>query len=84
MTNADAEQFRRWFDLIGLQRHLKVLGNFTRLWYRDGKAQYLADLPLTLKYVLAAADRHVEFTELAALLRRAIGARDVRVPALAS
>ena len=32
-----AEQFLRWFDLIGLQRHIKVLGIFARLWYRDGK-----------------------------------------------
>ncbi len=84
VTIADAVQFRRWFDLIGLQRHLKVLGNFSRLWYRDGKVQYLADLPLTLKYVFAVLDRHAEFNELAALLRRAIGARDIRVPAIAS
>jgi N-acetylmuramate 1-kinase len=83
VTQADSAQFRRWFDLIGLQRHLKILGNFCRLWYRDGKSQYLADLPLTLKYVLAAADRHAEFAELAALLRRAIGVRDIRMPALA-
>jgi aminoglycoside/choline kinase family phosphotransferase len=84
VTQADSAQFRRWFDLIGLQRHLKVLGNFSRLWYRDGKAQYLTDLPLTLKYVLAVVDRHTEFAELAQLLRRAIGARDIRVPAPAS
>jgi N-acetylmuramate 1-kinase len=84
MTIADATQFRRWFDLIGLQRHLKVLGNFSRLWYRDGKAQYLADMPLTLKYVLTVVDHHAEFAELAALLRRAIGARDIRMPAIAS
>jgi aminoglycoside/choline kinase family phosphotransferase len=84
VTLADSAQFRRWFDLTGLQRHLKVLGNFCRLWYRDGKAQYLTDLPLTLKYVLAVVDRHAEFAELAALLRRAIAARDIRVPAPAS
>ena len=84
VTTADGTQFRRWFDLIGLQRHLKVLGNFSRLWYRDGKAQYLADLPLTLKYVLAVVDHYAEFAELAALLRRAIGTRDIRMPAIAS
>ena len=84
MMSVDTAHFRRWFDLIGLQRHLKVLGNFTRLWYRDGKAQYLADLPLTLKYVFGVMDRHAEFCELAALLRRAIGTRDIRVPAIAS
>ena len=45
-TDVDAARFRRWFDLIGLQRHVKVLGIFCRLWYRDGKTQYLGDLPL--------------------------------------
>jgi N-acetylmuramate 1-kinase len=39
-------RFSRWFDLMGLQRHVKVLGIFCRLWYRDGKRQYLGDLPL--------------------------------------
>jgi aminoglycoside/choline kinase family phosphotransferase len=48
---ASAAQFLRWFDLIGVQRHVKVLGIFCRLWYRDGKAGYLADLPRTLDYV---------------------------------
>jgi len=43
------------FDLMGLQRHLKVLGIFSRLWYRDGKSAYLADLPLVLDYTLEAA-----------------------------
>ena len=80
VTQAGSVQFRHWFDLIGLQRHLKVLGNFCRLWYRDGKAQYLADLPLTLRYVLTAADRHAEFAGLANLLRRAIGSRDICAP----
>jgi len=50
-VGADDMQFLRWFDLIGVQRHLKVLGIFCRLWYRDGKAGYLADLPRTLAYV---------------------------------
>ena len=44
-------QFLRWFDLIGVQRHIKVLGIFCRLWYRDGKPGYLPDLPRTLAYV---------------------------------
>jgi aminoglycoside/choline kinase family phosphotransferase len=79
-TQAGGAQFRRWFDLMGLQRHLKVLGNFTRLWYRDGKPQYLTDLPLTLRYVLAAAERNAEFTELAVLLHRAVGTREIRAP----
>ena len=47
------EEFLRWFDHIGLQRHIKVLGIFARLWYRDGKAGFLADLPRVLDYTLA-------------------------------
>jgi N-acetylmuramate 1-kinase len=48
--NADAAQFLRGFDLVGLQRHIKVLGIFARLFYRDGKSQYLKDLPRVLAY----------------------------------
>jgi hypothetical protein len=47
---ADAAEFVRWFELMGLQRHIKVLGIFARLFYRDGKAQYLKDLPRVLDY----------------------------------
>jgi aminoglycoside/choline kinase family phosphotransferase len=53
-------QLLRWFDLIGMQRHLKVLGIFARLWYRDGKSGYLADLPRTLEYVRETARRYPE------------------------
>jgi aminoglycoside/choline kinase family phosphotransferase len=48
--DADAAAFMRWFDLTGLQRHIKVLGIFARLFYRDGKSQYLRDLPRVLAY----------------------------------
>jgi N-acetylmuramate 1-kinase len=54
----------RWFDLMGVQRHLKVLGIFARLNYRDGKTQYLRDLPLTLKYVLDACQSYDELQPL--------------------
>jgi aminoglycoside/choline kinase family phosphotransferase len=56
-------QFMRWFDLIGVQRHIKVLGIFARLWHRDGKIGYLADLPLTLEYVRDACRRYPELVE---------------------
>ena len=46
------EELVRWYDLTGLQRHLKVLGIFCRLNYRDGKPQYLADLALVAKYCI--------------------------------
>jgi aminoglycoside/choline kinase family phosphotransferase len=58
-------EFLRWFDLVGVQRHVKVLGIFARLWYRDGKSGYLADLPLTLDYVRDACRRYTEFGEFA-------------------
>jgi aminoglycoside/choline kinase family phosphotransferase len=53
-------EFIRAFDLCGLQRHLKVLGIFCRLYLRDNKARYLADLPLTLKYVLECSETYEE------------------------
>ena len=59
-------QFLRWFDLIGLQRHIKVLGIFARLCYRDGKCGYLADLPRTLDYVLDTAARYPELRDFSA------------------
>jgi len=56
-------QFMRWFDVIGVQRHIKVLGIFCRLWHRDGKIGYLDDLPLVLSYVLDACRRYPELVE---------------------
>jgi len=58
----------RWFDLMGVQRHLKVLGIFARLNYRDGKSQYLNDLPLTFKYIIDACERYDELKPLKLLL----------------
>jgi aminoglycoside/choline kinase family phosphotransferase len=63
-------QLVRWFDLIGVQRHLKVLGIFARLWYRDGKPGYLRDLPLTLRYVLTACAQYPELRGLGQFLER--------------
>lgn len=51
-TPVSDSQFLRWFDLMGLQRHIKVLGIFARLYLRDGKAGYLNDLPLVIRYTL--------------------------------
>ncbi|MGH8259974.1 MAG: aminoglycoside phosphotransferase family protein, partial [Steroidobacteraceae bacterium] len=68
---SDAELLR-WVDLIGVQRHLKVLGIFARLWYRDGKPGYLRDLPLTLHYVVEACAGHRELAELGRFLERRV------------
>lgn len=73
--------FLRAFDLMGLQRHIKVLGIFCRLWYRDGKAGYLMDLPLVWKYTRDVGLRYPETGPLIALLERAIGGRDLTLPA---
>lgn len=54
----ESHHLQRWFDMTGLQRHLKVLGIFCRLNYRDGKANYLNDLPLTLQYVFDVCERY--------------------------
>ena len=58
---------RRDFDLMGVQRHLKVAGIFARLWHRDRKAAYLGDVPLVLRYLLDVAARYPELEPLAAL-----------------
>jgi aminoglycoside/choline kinase family phosphotransferase len=54
VLNVGFDTFTRWFDLMGLQRHIKVLGVFSRLYLRDAKAGYLSDLPRVLAYVLEA------------------------------
>ena len=64
-------EFIRWFDLMGLQRHIKVLGIFARLFYRDGKSGYLKDLPRVLAYTREAAALYPETAEFARLHRRA-------------
>jgi hypothetical protein len=61
---ADEELIRR-FDLMGLQRHIKVLGIFARLFYRDGKPGYLEDLPRVLAYTREAAALYPETGEFA-------------------
>jgi aminoglycoside/choline kinase family phosphotransferase len=80
LTDAGEAEFARWFDLVGLQRHIKVLGIFCRLAYRDGKPGYLADLPLVWRYVREVGHRHEEIRPMIELLERAIGGRDITHP----
>jgi N-acetylmuramate 1-kinase len=70
--NAGREEFIRWFDLIGLQRHIKVLGIFARLFYRDGKPQYLHDLPRVLAYVRETASSYPETARFADFVAKRI------------
>jgi len=51
LLDVEAEQFIRWFNLMGIQRHLKAIGIFSRLKIRDGKIGYLKDIPRTLEYL---------------------------------
>jgi len=79
--SVDAARWQRWFDLMGLQRHIKVLGIFCRLWYRDGKRGYLSDLPRVWQYVRSVGAQHPEFAEFVALVEGKIGHRDLTQPA---
>ena len=65
-------EFLGWFDRMGLQRHLKVLGIFARLWYRDGKSGYLADLPRVLDYTLEVTGAVPELSDFDKFLRRRV------------
>ena len=78
-ADIDSKHFLRWFDLMGLQRHLKVLGIFCRLYYRDGKRGYLNDLSRVYDYVINVARRYPELSELVALLNTVVGPRDLGV-----
>ena len=65
---SDFGHFYRDFEWMGLQRHLKVLGIFARLFHRDGKDGYLKDIPLVLDYAIATANRYIELKPLARIL----------------
>ena len=65
LEGVDAASFLEWFDLMGVQRHLKAAGIFARLNHRDGKAGYLADIPRTLGYVVEVGKRRPLLASLA-------------------
>ena len=68
--DVEFDQFKQWFDLMGIQRHLKVLGIFSRLFYRDNKPRYLDDLPLVLDYFLKVSNSYPELRELRSFVTR--------------
>jgi aminoglycoside/choline kinase family phosphotransferase len=76
-ADVDAERFLRWFDLTGMHRHVRVLGQFYRLWYRDGKPGYLADVPRVYHYVVSVARSYPELADFAALIERHAQGRDL-------
>ena len=64
----DFAQFWRDYEWMGAQRQLKVLGIFARLFHRDGKSRYLADMPRVMAYLRRASARYGELRPLLALL----------------
>lgn len=66
---AGLEQFTRWFDFMGVQRHLKASGIFTRLWHRDGKSGFLKDVSRTLSYIVDLRDDYPELQPLIGLIQ---------------
>lgn len=62
------EQFIKWFDYMGVQRHIKVLGIFSRLFHRDGKPDYLNDLPLVWSYLVTVCQDYKELHPFRELL----------------
>jgi aminoglycoside/choline kinase family phosphotransferase len=69
LEHENEQQFLRWFHRMGIQRHLKVAGIFARLSHRDGKNNYLDDIPLTLKYLISALETDPDLAELCALVK---------------
>jgi aminoglycoside/choline kinase family phosphotransferase len=64
----DVDQFMRYFELMGVQRHLKAAGIFARLNHRDGKAAYMGDVPRTLGYIVELGSRYEALGFLAQLI----------------
>ena len=71
-SSVSEEQFRRYFELMGVQRHLKAAGIFARLNHRDGKPMYLEDIPRTLSYIVDLGGRYAELGFLVALIEERV------------
>ena len=76
----DIKQFMRWFDLMGVQRHLKASGIFARLYHRDGKPGYLPDIPRTLSYIVDLNEDYPELQGLIDLIQRQVLSSRVITP----
>ena len=67
------DEFYRWFEWMGVQRHLKVAGIFARLYYRDGKDKYRPEIPRFLNYLRRVSRRYNDLVPLYALLVELVG-----------
>lgn len=66
------DDLKKWFDLTGMQRHVKASGIFARLCHRDGKQSFLKDIPLTLQYIIDVGKQYPELVDFAALVEEKI------------
>ena len=81
LADVSQAQFLRDFDLMGLQRHLKVMGIFCRLSLRDNKSRYLADIPLVIQYFLEVSRQYPELGDFVEWFnRRALPVANQRLP----
>ncbi|WP_206483370.1 phosphotransferase [Thalassotalea sp. G2M2-11] len=71
----DRQLWQRWFDLMGLQRHIKASGIFARLFHRDKKPGYLADIPLTLSYIVEVSADYPQLCFLHHLVKNEVLAK---------
>ena len=71
-SRVDETQFRRFFELMGVQRHLKAAGIFCRLNHRDGKPGFLQDIPRTLSYIVELGPRYPELGFLVDLIEQRV------------
>lgn len=78
--DVDRRQFIRWFDWMGVQRHLKAIGIFARLWHRDGKPGYLKDIPRTLDYVRHVTGKYEELRFLREFIAANIDPLSEQIP----
>jgi aminoglycoside/choline kinase family phosphotransferase len=72
LKDVSDEQFIRWFDFMGIQRHIKILGIFARLKIRDNKPAYIEDIPLTLEYIREVIDIYDELRPLEVILDKVL------------
>lgn len=73
------DTFYKWYEFMGVQRHLKVAGIFARLWHRDGKDKYRPEIPRFLNYLRRTSRRYEELAPLYALLLQLVGDDELQV-----
>ncbi|MEG3592127.1 MAG: phosphotransferase [Pseudomonadota bacterium] len=72
ISGIDDKTFIKWFDYMGIQRHLKAIGIFCRLNYRDNKNFYLDDIPRTMQYILDVSKKYPELNKFHNLIMELI------------